>query len=85
VSPTAGIPGGDASHREPVAIFTGEVLPQYAGDLDDSTMRKLLDDLAEEMGQPRIYISKPISYGGAMHESATSTSTAAIGSRQSQH
>src|SRR5580700_144242 len=24
--------GGNASHREPVAIFTGEVLPQYAGD-----------------------------------------------------
>jgi hypothetical protein len=32
--------GGDApSHREPVAIFTGEVLPQYAGDLDDGTVR----------------------------------------------
>src|SRR3984957_4176633 len=41
---------GDASHREPVAIFTGEVLPQYAGDLDDGTVRKLLDELAEEMG-----------------------------------
>jgi hypothetical protein len=26
--------GGDASHREPVAIFAGEVLPQYAGDLE---------------------------------------------------
>jgi hypothetical protein len=43
--------GGDASHREPVAIFTGEVLPQYAGDLDDGTVRKLLDELAEEMGR----------------------------------
>ena len=33
--------GGDApSHREPVAIFTGEVLPQYAGDLDDGTVRE---------------------------------------------
>ena len=30
--------GGAASHREPVAIFTGEVLPQYAGDLDDRTV-----------------------------------------------
>ena len=39
--------GGDApSHREPVAIFTGEVLPQYAGDLDDGTVRELLDKLA---------------------------------------
>jgi len=46
--------GGDApSHREPVAIFTGEVLPQYAGDLDDGTVRELLDELATQMGVPR--------------------------------
>jgi hypothetical protein len=44
--------GGDAaSHREPVAIFTGEVLPQYAGDLDDDTVRDLLDELAAKMGR----------------------------------
>jgi len=44
--------GGEAaSHREPVAIFAGEVLPQYAGDLDDSTVRELLDELAQEMGR----------------------------------
>ena len=44
--------GGDApSHREPVAIFTGEVLPQYGGDLDDGTVRELLDELATQMGQ----------------------------------
>ena len=44
--------GGDApSHREPVAIFTGEVLPQYAGDLDDGTVWELLDELATQMGQ----------------------------------
>ena len=44
--------GGDApSHREPVAIFTGEVLPQYAGDLDDGTVRELFDELATQMGQ----------------------------------
>src|ERR1700722_17473613 len=43
--------GGNASPREPFAIFTGEVLPQFAGDLDDATVRKLLDELAEEMGQ----------------------------------
>src|SRR6202521_1195736 len=42
--------GGTASHREPVAIFTGEVLPQYAGGLDDRTVRDLLDELASEMG-----------------------------------
>jgi hypothetical protein len=43
--------GGAASHREPIAIFTGEVLPQYASDLDDRTVRALLDELAGEMGR----------------------------------
>ena len=42
--------GAAVSHREPVAIFAGEVLPQYAGDLDDATVRHLLDDLAAAMG-----------------------------------
>jgi hypothetical protein len=41
---------GAASHREPIAIFTGEVLPQYASDLDDRTVRALLHELAGEMG-----------------------------------
>src|SRR3982074_553759 len=41
----------EAASREPVAIFTGEVLPQYAGDLDDNTVRELLDELAQEMGR----------------------------------
>ena len=42
---------GDAAHdREPVAIFTGEVLPLYAGDLDDETVRMLLNELASEIG-----------------------------------
>jgi hypothetical protein len=44
--------GGEAaSHREPVAIFAGEVLPQYASDLDDGTVRELLNELAGEMGR----------------------------------
>ncbi len=43
--------GNAASHREPVAIFTGEVLPQYAADLDDGTVRALLNELASAMGQ----------------------------------
>jgi hypothetical protein len=47
----AGSGGDTASHREPVAIFTGEVLPLYAGDLDDRTVRELLDELATAMGQ----------------------------------
>ena len=42
----------DAAHdREPVAIFTGEVLPLYAGDLDDETIRMLLNELASEIGR----------------------------------
>jgi hypothetical protein len=43
--------GEAATHREPVAIFAGEVLPQYAGELDDGTVRELLDELAAEMGR----------------------------------
>ena len=35
---------------EPVAIFTGEVLPLYARDLNDKTVRMLLNELASEIG-----------------------------------
>jgi len=42
----------EAAHdREPVAIFTGEVLPLYAADLDDDAVRLLLDELAAEIGR----------------------------------
>lgn len=40
-----------ASSREPVAIFAGEVLPFYAGQLADEAVRELLNELACEMGQ----------------------------------
>lgn len=51
----------DAAHdREPVAIFTGEVLPRCAGDLDDDTVRALLNELASEIGsileQEEVYV-----------------------------
>jgi hypothetical protein len=46
----AGSEAGAAHDREPVAIFTGEVLPLYAGDLDDATVRMLLNELASEIG-----------------------------------
>src|ERR1700719_4978197 len=37
----------EAAHdREPVAIFTGEVLPLYAADMDDRTVEILLNELA---------------------------------------
>src|SRR5712671_2779786 len=55
--------GGDASHREPVAIFTGEVLPQYAGDLDDRAVRELLDELAGQMGRALEQEEIHIAYG----------------------
>jgi hypothetical protein len=43
---------GEAAHdREPVAIFTGEVLPLYAADLDDEAVRILLNELASKIGR----------------------------------
>jgi hypothetical protein len=52
----------DAAHdHEPVAIFAGAVLPLYAGDLDDDTVRVLLNELASEIGsileQEEVYVS----------------------------
>jgi hypothetical protein len=42
----------EAAHdREPVAIFTGEVLPLYAADIDDDRVRMLLNELASEIGR----------------------------------
>jgi hypothetical protein len=46
----AGSRGEGAQDREPVAIFTGEVLPLYARDLDDAAVRLLLNELASEIG-----------------------------------
>ena len=43
--------GGSGSHREPVAIFTGEALPLYSGNLDDAAICELLNELACEMGR----------------------------------
>jgi hypothetical protein len=41
----------EAAHdREPVAIFTGKVLPHYAADIDDDAVRILLNELACEIG-----------------------------------
>ena len=55
--------GAAASHREPVAIFPGEVLPQYSGDLDDDAVRELLDELAGEMGRTLEQEEVHIAYG----------------------
>ncbi len=40
-----------AHNREPVAIFTGEVLPLYAAHIDDDMVRMLLNELASEVGR----------------------------------
>lgn len=42
--------GAAANHREPVATVAGEVLPQYANDLNDRAVREFLDELPGEMG-----------------------------------
>jgi hypothetical protein len=47
----AGSDAETAHDREPVAIFTGEVLPHYAADIDDETVRILLNELASEIGR----------------------------------
>src|SRR5215470_2620 len=46
----AGSQGEAAHEREPVAIFSGEVLPLYAANLDDDTARTLLYELASDVG-----------------------------------
>ena len=47
--------------REPVAIFTGEVIPLYGGDLTDDEVEAMLNELAALLGQAlrqeRIYIA----------------------------
>ena len=47
----AGSEAAAAHDREPVAIFTGEVLPPYAADMDDRTVEILLNELASEIGR----------------------------------
>ena len=58
----------EAAHdREPVAIFTGEVLPLYAADMDDDTVRILLNELASEIGrileQEEVHVRIAIGHG----------------------
>lgn len=42
---------GVSSEREPVMLFTGEVIPIFTGHLDDDTVRALLNELAAELGE----------------------------------
>jgi hypothetical protein len=53
--------GSVGRDREPVAIFTGEAIPLYAGDLPDAEIEAMLNELAAMLGaalrQERIYIA----------------------------
>ncbi len=53
--------GGAGSDREPVAIFTGEAVHAYLGDLPDADIEAMLNELAAELGaalgQERLYVA----------------------------
>ena len=53
--------GSVGSDREPVALFTGEAIHAYLGDLPDEAIEAMLDELATELGaalgQERIYVA----------------------------
>ncbi|HUI22284.1 MAG TPA: hypothetical protein VLZ74_14725 [Methylocella sp.] len=56
------LPDGSAgSDREPVAVFTGEAVHAYLGDLPDDAIEAMLNELAGELGaalgQERIYVA----------------------------
>jgi hypothetical protein len=53
--------GEAGSDREPVALFSGEAIPLYAGHLDDETVEGLLNELAgvlgRALGQEEVYVA----------------------------
>lgn len=53
--------GTTASDREPVALFTGEAVHAYLGQLSDAEIEAMLNELAIELGvalgQERIYVA----------------------------
>jgi hypothetical protein len=53
--------GTVGSDREPVALFTGEAVHAYLGDLSDAAIEAMLNELATELGaalgQQRIYVA----------------------------
>jgi hypothetical protein len=53
--------GSVGSDREPVALFTGEAVHAYLGQLPDSAIESMLNELASELGaalgQERIYVA----------------------------
>jgi len=53
--------GSAGSGREPVAVFTGEAVHAYLGNLPDQEIEAMLNELAAELGavlgQERIYVA----------------------------
>lgn len=53
--------GTVGSDREPVALFTGEAVHAYLGNLPDAAIEEMLNELATELGaalgQERIYVA----------------------------
>lgn len=53
--------GSAGSDREPVALFTGEAVHAYLGQLSDDEVEAMLNELAralgEALGQERIYVA----------------------------
>ena len=53
--------GAIGSDREPVALFAGEAVHLYLGDLPDAAIESMLNELAAELGaalgQERIYVA----------------------------
>ena len=53
--------GSVGSDREPVAIFTGEAVHAYLGNLSDEDIEAMLNELAAELGaalgQERLYVA----------------------------
>ncbi|HUB63685.1 MAG TPA: hypothetical protein VL996_04440 [Methylocella sp.] len=53
--------GSAGSGREPVAVFTGEAVHAYLGQLPDEAIEAMLNELAAELGaalgQERIYVA----------------------------
>jgi hypothetical protein len=53
--------GSAGSDREPVAVFTGEAVHAYLGDLPDQEIEAMLNELAVELGaalgQERLYVA----------------------------
>jgi len=53
--------GEVGSDREPVALFTGEAVHAYLGQLSDAAIEAMLNELAAELGealgQERIYLA----------------------------